>query len=114
MVFVVQEVPGRDVLSANKFGQIKLLLPPGDVVLSTVPTLNRLRKSLREFSDADYLLLMGCPVAIGMATMVAQEANRGVVKMLKWDRRNFCYYEVIVDMHSRLLDPSSSLKAVAA
>lgn len=102
MVYVVQEVPGRDILDATKFGELKLMLPQGDVVLSTEPTIHRLRKALANFTDADYLLLLGDPVAIGMATAIAAEMNQGVVKMLKWDRRRFCYYPIVVDLHGRL------------
>ena len=37
-VFVVQEVPGRNILSAEKFGKLELLLPEGfSIVLSTGP-----------------------------------------------------------------------------
>ena len=42
-VFVVQEVPGRNILSAEKFGDLELLLPEGSqLVLSTGPTVKRL------------------------------------------------------------------------
>ncbi len=42
-VFVVQEVTGRNILSAEKFGKLELLLPEGSqLVLSTGPTVKRL------------------------------------------------------------------------
>ena len=42
-VFVVQEVPGRNILSAEKFGDLELLLPEGSqLVLSTGPTVKRI------------------------------------------------------------------------
>jgi len=44
-VYVVQEVTGRNILSAKEFGELKLLLPEGNqVVLSSQPTVNKLRK----------------------------------------------------------------------
>ena len=53
-VYVVQEVPGRNILSAEKFGDLELLLPEGSqLVLSTGPTVRRLNHKLRNFNDED-------------------------------------------------------------
>ena len=41
-VYVVQEVANRNVLPAQQFGELTLMLPPGDVVLSAAPTVKRL------------------------------------------------------------------------
>ena len=42
-VYVIQEVLGRNVLSAEKYGKLELLLPEGSqLVLSTGPTVRRL------------------------------------------------------------------------
>lgn len=102
MVYVVQEVQGRNTISARQFGDMTVLLPDGEIVLSPGPTVRKLKRRLQDFSDTDYLLLMGDPVAIGIACMVAGEANQGRVKLLKWDRQNHCYYPVNVDVHQRL------------
>jgi hypothetical protein len=53
---------------------------------------------LRDFCDEDFLLAMGDPVAIAIASMVAGEVNNGKVNMLKWDRENQCYYNVPIDI----------------
>lgn len=107
MVYLVQEpTPRRDAASksifidltpAAKFGEFETLLPPGDIVLSTGPTLTRLRKGLSTFNDKDYLLLIGDPVAIGMATTVAAEMNHGRVRVLRWAKRERDY--VVVSMN---------------
>ena len=55
-VYVVQEVPNRNVLPAQKYGELKLMLPPGDVVLSAAPTVSRLKKHLKDYNDKDYIL----------------------------------------------------------
>ena len=48
---MVQEVPGRNILSAEKFGDLELLLPEGSqLVLSTGPTVRRLNKKLKDFT----------------------------------------------------------------
>jgi len=101
MVYVVQEVPGRNITSASKHGELVALLPAGDIVLSPQPTVRRLRTALRDFNDDDFLLLMGDPVAIGLATAIAAEINVGKVAFLKWDRQEQLYYIVRADVHMR-------------
>lgn len=97
-VYVVQEVPNRDLGPATTFGRLELLLPPGDIVLSPGPTVRRLQDKLESFGDNDYLLLMGDPVAIGLATAVASNINRGKVQFLKWSRRTGTYYPVTASL----------------
>lgn len=101
MVYVVQEVQGRNVTPARNFGDLTVLLPDGDVVLSPGPTTRKLQRALKAFSDTDYLLLMGDPVAIGMACAVASDINQGRFKLLKWDRQCHVYYPVDVDLNRR-------------
>ena len=101
-VYVVQEVSGRNILSAEKFGKLELLLPEGSqLVLSTGPTVRRLNYKLRNFNDDDYLLLMGDPSAIGIACAIAATQNRGRFKCLKWDRRDYKYYPIEVNLYER-------------
>ena len=101
-VFVVQEVVGKNILSAEKYGDLELLLPEGSqLVLSTAPTVRRLKSKLKDFSDDDYLLLMGDPSAIGIACAVASSNNRGRFKCLKWDKREYKYYPVEVNLNER-------------
>ena len=102
-VYVVQEVSGRNILSAEKFGDLELLLPEGSqLVLRTGPTVKRLTYKLRNFNDEDYLLLMGDPAAIGIACAIAATQNRGQFKCLKWDRREYNYYPVEVILYERV------------
>lgn len=103
MVYVVQEVPGRNVIAARQYGDLTVLLPPGEVVLSPGPTVRKLQSQLRDFSDKDFLLLMGDPVAIGMACAVASDINRGKVNLLKWDRQQHVYYPVSVDLNRKAI-----------
>ena len=101
-VYVVQEVKGRNILSAEKFGELELLLPEGaQIVLSAGPTVRRLRHKLRNFNDDDYLLLIGDPSAIGIACAIAATNNIGRFKCLKWDKREYKYYPVEVNLNER-------------
>jgi len=101
MVYIVQEVAGRNILPAREYGELSVLLPPGDVVLSAGPTTRKLQRKLKDYGDEDYLLCMGDPVAIGLAASVAAYTNRGRFKLLKWDRQQKVYYPVQVDLNGK-------------
>ena len=48
-VYVVQEVAGKNILSAEKYGDLELLLPEGSqLVLSTATTVIRIKSKLKE------------------------------------------------------------------
>lgn len=97
-VFVVQEMPNHDIAAAIKFGEIKVLLPANtQIAFSTVPTVRVLRRKLLQFSDKDFLLLTGDPVAIGLACSIASFYNSGRYNVLKWDRRERLYIPIRID-----------------
>jgi len=99
-VYVVQEVPGRNILGARQYGDLKVLLPSNtNIVLSPGPTISRLRTGLKEFNDSDFLLLMGDPAVIGLACVVASDINVGKFSILKWDRIEKDYYPVEIDIN---------------
>tara|TARA_R100000687_G_scaffold48547_1_gene38775 strand:- start:275 stop:592 length:318 start_codon:yes stop_codon:yes gene_type:complete len=103
-VYVVQEVPKFNVLPARKYGELELMLPPGQITLSAGPTVNRLKHKLRNFTDMDYLLLIGDPLAIGLAVAIASNANRGKARLLKWDRQEKQYYPLNVNLYGDIND----------
>ena len=97
-VYIIQEM-GRNVRSAEKFGDLKVMLPDNkQIVLSAGPLTFKLKQELKNFSDDDYLLLMGDPTLIGVACAVASEINRGKFKVLKWDRDEKTYYSIEMDI----------------
>lgn len=100
-VYVVQEVRGINLLPAEKFGNLQVLLPPGNVAYSSGPTAARLKRGLARFSDEDYLLMVGDPAAIAAAGAVACMMNSGRMKLLKWDRQEMRYYVVEFDLMRR-------------
>lgn len=94
-VYVVQEMPNHDISGAMRYGEIEVLLAANtQIAFSTAPTIRRLRRKLMNFSDSDYLLLTGDPVAIGMACAIASFNNGGRYTALKWDRRERIYIPV--------------------
>lgn len=98
-VYVVQEMPNHDIAQAMKFGEIKILLPrTQQLAFSTAPTIRTLRRKLRDFTDEDFVLLTGDPVAIGLVCALAASFNGGRYTALKWDRRDFLYIPVKIDV----------------
>ena len=76
-VYVLQEM-GRNVRSAEKFGDLKIVLPDNrQIVLSSGPLTHKLKKELSTFCDDDYLLLMGDPAIIAVAGAIAAKNNNG-------------------------------------
>lgn len=98
-VYVVQESPKYSALPAAEYGDLKVLLPPGQIMLATAPTVSQLRAKLKDFDDNDFLLAMGDPIAIGLAVAIAANNNGGRIKMLKWDRREHRYYAIEANIH---------------
>jgi hypothetical protein len=98
-VFVVQEMPNHNLTPAMKFGEMKILLPTyNQIAFSTAPTIRTLRNKLRNYTDEDFLLLAGDPVAIGLACSIAAFFNNGRYTALKWDRREHLYLPVRIDV----------------
>ena len=97
-VYVLQEM-GRNVRSAEKFGDLKVLLPDNkQIVLSSGPLTHKLKKELSTFNDDDYLLLMGDPAIIAVCGAIAAKNNGGRFKVLKWDRNDKRYYDLEIDL----------------
>ena len=97
-VYVLQEM-GRNIRSAEKFGDLKVVLPDNrQIVLSSGPLTFKLKHELKDFNDNDYLLLMGDPAIIAVAGAVASDVNGGRFKILKWDRDEKKYYDIEIDL----------------
>ncbi len=106
-VFIVQEptkrvngslVPVFDMTPAMVYGELVVLLPPGNVMLSTAPMVQELKHKLRDFDDGDYLIPAGDPAAMAAASMVAASMNRGRVNILKWDRETRQYVKMRIEL----------------
>ena len=100
-VYVLQEM-GRNIRSAEKFGDLKIVLPDNrQIVLSSGPLTFKLKQELKDFNDNDYLLLMGDPAIIAVAGAVVSDVNGGKFKVLKWDRDEKRYYDIEIDLRGR-------------
>ena len=111
-VYIVQEATRRDRTTgalrpihnfrpAAVYGELVPLLGTDHMTLSSGPVVHELTKKLRDFGDEDFLLAVGDPVAIGIATAIASQVNGGRVSMLKWDREARNYIKVDFDLNKR-------------
>ena len=100
-MFVLQEM-GRNIRSAEKFGDLKICLPDNrQMILSSGPLTFKLKQELKDFNDDDYLLLIGDPAIIAVAGAIASENNNGRFKVLKWDRNEMKYYDIEIDLRGK-------------
>ena len=100
-VYILQEM-GRNVRSAEKFGDLKVVLPDNrQIVLSSGRLTFKLQQELKNFNDEDYLLLMGDPAIIAVAGAVVSDVNGGRFKVLKWDRDEKRYYDIEIDLRGK-------------
>jgi hypothetical protein len=95
-VFVVQNPDKKkNIISATEYGKLDFILSEAENIMYTpVVTTSRIRHTLRNFNEDDYLLLIGDPVAIGVAVHFALLTNGNKAKILKWDNREFKYYPI--------------------
>lgn len=99
---MVQEPVGKNIIPALDYGEINILLPENQITFSPEHSIYKLQKKLKDFSDTDYLLLIGDPVAIALAAMIAGNFNNGKIKCLKWDRQEKKYVVVNINIERRI------------
>ena len=102
-VYVLQHPPANiNILGASDFGYLVICLPNRDqAILSTAPYVQKMKKNLQDFRKEDYLLAVGDPVIIGISTAAVHEVTSGQFNILKWDKREFRYYPLEVDMYQK-------------
>ena len=102
-VYVVQQpAPNINILSASDYGYLVICLPNRDqAIYSTAPYTLKMKKNLQDFRKEDYLLAVGDPVIIGISTAVVSDVTNGQFNMLKWDKREYRYYPLEVDMYQK-------------
>tara|TARA_R100001224_G_scaffold33502_1_gene18911 strand:- start:353 stop:637 length:285 start_codon:yes stop_codon:yes gene_type:complete len=89
-------------MKALSFGEVKFLFTErAQLVYSAGSLIHKLRKKLDKFNDEDFLLLVGDPAIIAVASVVASESNNGKFKLLKWDRIASKYYPLSIDLYNK-------------
>ena len=108
-VYLIQEIPGTskgepkyNILGAQKYGEIKTILPEfSQMILSPGPLIIKLRTLLRNYTSNDYLLLSGDPAIIGVVCSLCADMTNGKFKLLKWDRQEKTYYPIEINIHQK-------------
>lgn len=99
-VFITQEVRGLNFQPARDYGPLKFVLDiQTQILFDSDPVVKQMTKVLEKYTSNDYLLLVGDPVVIGIATALAADVTDGYVKMLKWDRQEKEYYPVELNLY---------------
>jgi len=109
VVHVIQEIPGTkegkpkiNIMGAAQYGTFKFLLPElSQIIFSPGPLIFKLRKSLKDFNEKDYLLLTGDPAIIGVACSIVSDITNGKYKLLKWDRQERKYYPIEINLYEK-------------
>ena len=101
-VYIVQDDGNRDFSKAETFGTLIPMIErdifPDDVEERTEAVRGIIRAKLKDFRPLyDYVLLTGDPVAL-VITGIELQAMFGdeMIRLLKYDRENSAYYEVLV------------------
>jgi len=106
-VYVIQEIAGTrqgnpkiNIIGAAKYGDFVFCLPEmAQIIFSPGPLIFKLRKTLKDYTEKDYLLLTGDPAIIGVACALVSDMTNGKYKVLKWDKQERRYYPIEINLH---------------
>lgn len=90
---LVPRFPSID--KAKKFGDFEYLLSPSAHPFRPQNVIGDLHDKLANYSDKDFLLLIGNPALIGMAVAVACHYNDGKIRLLQWSGKDGGYAEIL-------------------
>ena len=109
IVYVIQEIPGTqagnpkiNIICASQYGRFKFLLPEfSQIIFSPGPLIFKLRKSLKDYREKDFLLLTGDPAIIGVACSIVSDITNGKYNLLKWDKQERKYYPITINLYEK-------------
>ena len=93
-------VPKFDFSSAEKYGKLVFLLSPTAAPFNPESIIKELEEKLEPFTKDDYLLMVGNPVLMGLAAIIANEYLEpgDPLNFLQWSGRDRGYITVPVVM----------------
>jgi hypothetical protein len=86
VIYVIQENRRLDFSAAEQYGKLRFLLPEDASPFMPKMHLEALKTGLRDFTDKDFLLLVGSPCFIAWAFHYAAMRCPGGVNLLQWQR----------------------------
>lgn len=78
-------LPTVNIDPAKKFGELNVMLPPEANRLEMSSIVNVLKRMMKDYGPEDYVLALGDPMIISLASVIAERAV-GRLRLLKWDR----------------------------
>lgn len=92
-------VPTVNISSAEEFGKVETLLPPGSQFFAAAETTRLIKQRLHEldYQRGDFLLPMGNPVIMAVASAIAARRSNGCLNVLVWDKRSARYVAYELD-----------------
>ena len=86
-----QRRPKFDLTPAREYGELRYLLSPEASPSLPRSVIASLQYGLADFTERDYLLLLGNPCLIGWTVAVAAQKTGGPVKLLQWHNQSHSY-----------------------
>lgn len=90
-------VPKFNLSPAKKYGGLKYICPHNLNPKQTEVALEHIREAMVDFTADDHLLLIGNPVLIGLATLVAAEYSDSI-NFLQWSGQLRDYIEIPTEL----------------
>lgn len=86
-------VPTVNVAPAEQFGKVETLLPPGSQFFAASETTRLIKNRLHDldYQQGDFLLPLGNPVIMAVASAIAARRSNGCLNVLVWDRHSSSY-----------------------
>ena len=97
-VYVTQDSPGKNLVPAQKYGTLKVLLTPADIKKGPSFMAVKLYRLLEDITPFDSVLLIGDPIAIGLTMHIALHNTHGIVNVLRWDRQTYEYDKLVAEI----------------
>jgi len=96
-VYIIQATQGRfNFDAAKRFGELVYVLGERDSVFHMDETLNKLTQRMSAFNTDDFILPIGNPGMIGIATALAADRTNGEFSILQWLGREKEYIPIKV------------------
>lgn len=80
-------VPSMNLLPAEKYGQLVILLPPNLNSAQTAPLVAVMKERMAGYTEEDAIIAVGDPSLIAAAAGIALRKTGGSLRLLKWDRQ---------------------------
>lgn len=86
-------VPTVNIAPAEHYGEVVTLLPPGSQFFAAAETTRLIKQRLHEldYQQGDFLLPLGNPVIMAVASAIAARRSNGCLNVLVWDRLTSSY-----------------------